>query len=206
MNTRKWRLAFAGLLIGSLAITTTDAFIFRRMRARMSSGRGAFSSFRQSRGMGMLSRRRSSSASTSRRSSSASSGRSAKWNVEGQWNYSTAFLAEHLAEVHGIDTRGMSRDQMQLAHDNAHNGVPIMQSIGPIMCDGACPTCPDCPSCPGGCCPTEKPADLVEVIEEPETITIIEQPVMSSGGCPNGQCPTSRGSSSTRRRGLFRRW
>lgn len=202
MNTRKWRLAFAGLLIGSIAITTTDAFIFRRMRSRMSSGRGAFSSARQSRGMGMLFRRRSSS-SSSRSRSSATSGRSAKWNVEGQWNYSTAFLAEHLAEVHGIDTRGMSRDQMQQAHDNAHNGVPIMQNIGPIMCDGACPTCPDCP---GGCCPTEKPADLVEVIEEPETITIIEQPVMSSGGCPNGQCPTSRGSSSTRRRGLFRRW
>ena len=202
MNARKWRLAFAGLLIGSIAITTTDAFIFRRMRSRMSSGRGAFSSARQSRGMGMLFRRRSSS-SSSRSSSSATSGRSAKWNVEGQWNYSTAFLAEHLAEVHGIDTRGMSRDQMQQAHDNAHNGVPIMQNIGPIMCDGACPTCPDCP---GGCCPTEKPADLVEVIEEPETITIIEQPVMSSGGCPNGQCPTSRGSSSTRRRGLFRRW
>jgi len=202
MNARKWRLAFAGLLIGSIAITTTDAFIFRRMRSRMSSGRGAFSSARQSRGMGMLFRRRSSS-SSSRSRSSATSGRSAKWNVEGQWNYSTAFLAEHLAEVHGIDTRGMSRDQMQQAHDNAHNGVPIMQNIGPIMCDGACPTCPDCP---GGCCPTEKPADLVEVIEEPETITIIEQPVMSSGGCPNGQCPTSRGSSSTRRRGLFRRW
>jgi hypothetical protein len=152
--------------------------------------------------MGMLFRRRSSS-SSSRSRSSATSGRSAKWNVEGQWNYSTAFLAEHLAEVHGIDTRGMSRDQMQQAHDNAHNGVPIMQNIGPIMCDGACPTCPDCP---GGCCPTSKPADLVEVIQEPETITIIEQPVMSSGGCPNGQCPTSRGSSSTRRRGLFRRW
>ena len=202
MNTRKWRLAFAGLLIGSLAVTTTDAFIFRRMRSRMSSSRGAFSSARQSRGMGMLFRRRSSS-SSSRSSSYATSGRSAKWNVEGQWNYSTAFLAEHLAEVHGIDTRGMSRDQMQQAHDNAHNGVPIMQNIGPIMCDGACPTCPDFP---GGCCPTEKPADLVEVIEEPETITIIEQPVMSSGGCPNGQCPTSRGSSSTRRRGLFRRW
>ena len=202
MNTRKWRLAFAGLLIGSLAITTSDAFIFRRMRARRASGRGAFSSFRQSRGMGMLFRRRSSS-SSSRSSSSAMSGRNAKWNVEGQWNYSTAFLAEHLAEVHGIDTRGMSREQMQLAHDNAHNGVPIMEGVGPIMCDGACPTCPDCP---GGCCPTEKPADVVEVIEEPETITIIEQPVMSSGGCPNGQCPTSRGSSSTRRRGLFRRW
>ena len=169
MNARKWRLAFAGLLIGSIAITTTDAFIFRRMRSRMSSGRGAFSSARQSRGMGMLFRRRSSS-SSSRSRSSATSGRSAKWNVEGQWNYSTAFLAEHLAEVHGIDTRGMSRDQMQQAHDNAHNGVPIMQNIGPIMCDGACPTCPDCP---GGCCPTEKPADLVEVIEEPETITII---------------------------------
>ena len=201
MNARKWRLAFAGLLIGSIAITTTDAFIFRRMRSRMSSGRGAFSSARQSRGMGMLFRRRSSS-SSSRSRSSATSGRSAKWNVEGQWNYSTAFLAEHLAEVHGIDTRGMSRDQMQQAHDNAHNGVPIMQNIGPIMCDGACPTCPDCP---GGCCPTSKPADLVEVIQEPKTITIIEQPVMSSGGCPNGRCPTSRGSSSTRRRGLFRR-
>lgn len=202
---RRLRLLIAGLLLAGVATASADAFIFRRMRSRISSGRGAFSSARQSRGMGMLFRRRSSSSSM-RRSSSAPSGRSAKWNVEGQWNYSTSFLAEHLAEDHGIDTRGMSRDQMQRAHDNAHNGVPIMSGIGPIMCDGACPTCPDCPSCPGGCCPVEKPADVVEVIEGPETITIIEQPVMSSGGCPNGQCPTSRGSSSTRRRGLFRRW
>ena len=201
---RRLRLVVAGLLIAGIVTASADAFIFRRMRARRSSGRGAFSAARQSRGMGMLFRRRSSSSSSMRRR--APSGRSAQWNVEGQWNYSTAFLAEHLAEVHGIDTRGMTRDQMQQAHDNAHNGVPITQGIGPISCDGACPTCPDCPDCPGGCCPVEKPSDVVEVIEEPQTITIIEQPVISSGGCPNGQCPTSRGSSSTRRRGLFRRW
>ena len=97
MNTRKWRLAFAGLLIGSLAITTTDAFIFRRMRARRSSGRGAFSSFRQSCGDGHAIPQ--AFIIISRSSSSAMSGRNAKWNVEGQWNYSTAFLAEHLAEA-----------------------------------------------------------------------------------------------------------
>lgn len=202
---RRLRLVVAGLLFASIAYMPADAFIFRRMRSRMSSGRGAFSSSRQSRGMGMLFRRRSSS-SSSRRPSSASSGRSAKWNVEGQWNYSTAFLQDHLAQVHGIDTRGMSRDQMQRAHDNAHNGVSIMQGIGPIRCDGDCPTCPTCPSCPGGCCPVEQPSDVVEAIVEPEVITIIEAPAASSSsGCPNGRCPTSRGSSSTRRRGLFRR-
>ena len=200
---RRLRLVVAGLLFASIAYMPADAFIFRRMRSRMSSGRGAFSSSRQSRGMSMLSRRRSSS-SSSRRSSAKSSGRSAQWNVEGQWNYSTAQIAEHLMEDHGIDARGMSRSQMQQAHDNAHNGVPIMSGIGPIMCDGACPTCP---SCPGGCCPVEKPADVEEVVVEQEVITIIEQPAASSSsGCPNGRCPTSSGSSSTRRRGLFRRW
>jgi hypothetical protein len=158
--------------------------------------------------MGMLFRRRSSSSSSSsssRRSSSASSGRSAKWNVEGQWNYSTAFLAEHLAQVHGIDTSGMSRDQMQRAHDNAHNGVSIMQGIGPISAGGPCAGCPL-----QGCCPScvqPQNEEVVEAIVEPaEVITIIEAPAASSSsGCPNGRCPTSRGSSSTRRRGLFRR-
>ena len=112
MNTKRWRLALAGLLIGSVAITTTDAFIFRRMRSRRSSSRGAFSSFRQSRGMGMLFRRRtsSSSSSSSRSSSSAMSGRNAKWNVEGRWSYSTEFLAQHLQQVHGVDTTGMTRE------------------------------------------------------------------------------------------------
>ena len=201
---RKYRLALAGLLIAGIVTASADAFIFRRMRARRSSGRGAFVAARQSRGMGMLFRRRSSSSSSSRSSSSAMSGRNAKWNVEGRWNYSTEFLAEHLQQVHGVDTTGMTRSQMQQAHDNAHNGVPVVQGIGPISA-GPCDGCPL-----QGCCPScvqPQSEEVVEAIVEPaETITIIEQPVMSSGGCPNGQCPTSRGSSSTRRRGLFRRW
>ena len=202
---RRLRLVVAGLLIAGVVTASADAFIFRRMRARRSSGRGAFSASRQSRGMGMLFRRRSSSSSSSRSSSSAMSGSNAKWNVEGQWNYSTAFLAEHLQQVHGVDTTGMTRSQMQQAHDNAHNGVPVVQGIGPISAGGPCDGCPL-----QGCCPScvqPQKEEVVEAIVEPaETITIIEQPVMSSGGCPNGQCPTSRGSSSTRRRGLFRRW
>ena len=199
---RRLRLVIAGFLIAGIVTASADAFIFRRMRSRRSSGRGAFSSSRQSRGMGMLFRRRSSSSS----SKSASSGRSSQWNVEGQWNYNTAFLAEHLQQVHGIDTEGMSRSQMQQAHDNAHNGVKITAGLGPISAGGPCDGCPL-----QGCCPScvqPQNEEVVEAIVEPaETITIIEQPAASSSSsCPSGTCPTSRGSSSTRRRGLFRRW
>ena len=218
MNTKRWRLALAGLLIGSVAVTTTDAFIFRRMRSRISSGRGAFSS-RQSRGMGMLFRRRSSSSSSSRSSRGpVSSGRNAKWNVEGQWSYNTEFLAQHLQQIHGVDTTGMTRDQMQQAHDNCHNGVKITSGLGPIQAGGPCDGCPL-----QGCCPScvlPKNEEVVEaIVEQADVFTIIEEPrsscpsgacpssrgSSSSSSCPSGKCPSSRGSSSTRRRGLFRR-
>lgn len=49
-----------------------------------------------------------------------------RWNVEGNWNYSTAEIARHLEQVHGISAAGYSKSQLEAMHDNLHNGYPAM--------------------------------------------------------------------------------
>lgn len=51
---------------------------------------------------------------------------STRWTVEGKKTYSDEFLAAHLAEDHGIDPAGYSREDMQTMHDNLHNGFSAM--------------------------------------------------------------------------------
>lgn len=58
-----------------------------------------------------------------------------EWDWEGVTNPSEGFMIQHLTITHDIDATGMSRDEMQTAHDNAHNTA----------------------SCPSGNCPTAKP-------------------------------------------------
>ena len=195
--SKRTRLAIAGLLVGSLALTSADAFIFRRMRARRSSSSRRMLISRQSRGMSAM--------FTRNRTRSSSGSYAPRWNVNGQWSYSDDYLANHLRTVHKINVEGFSRDQMEKIHDNMHNGTSAMSGVAAL---GGSP----CAGCPlAGCCPScvqPQNEEVVEAIVEPaETITIIEQPAASSSSsCPSGTCPTSRGSSSTRRRGLFRRW
>tara|TARA_Y100000385_G_scaffold290924_1_gene366119 strand:- start:1212 stop:1841 length:630 start_codon:yes stop_codon:yes gene_type:complete len=49
-----------------------------------------------------------------------------RWSVEGRWDYSTEFLANHLADEHGISVEGYTREELQIIHDNIHNGFDAM--------------------------------------------------------------------------------
>ena len=194
--TRRTRLAIAGLLVGSLALTSADAFIFRRLRARRSSSSRRMLLSRQSRGMSAM--------FTRNRTRSSAGSYAPRWNVEGQWSYSDDFLADHLRTVHKVNVEGFSRDQMEKIHDNLHNNVSTMNGVAAL---GGSP----CAGCPlSGCCPSCKdpePQEEVVVVEEVvEVAPVVEgiAPVRSSSSsCPSGTCPTSS-SSRPQRRGLFR--
>lgn len=188
MNKRT-RLAIAGLLIGSVALTSADAFIFRRMRSRRSSSsrRGLIS--RQSRGM--------SSMFTRNQTRSSSGSYSPRWNVNGQWSYSDDYIRDHLRSTHGIDVSGFGRDQMEKIHDNMHNGREPMQGVTQLAEAVIASSSSSCPSCPDGTCPVAAPA--------PVQAAPVRASVKSNSSCPSGTCPTSSGSGrSTQRRGLFR--
>ncbi len=188
--SKRTRLAIAGLLVGSLALTSADAFIFRRMRARRASSSRRMLISRQSRGM--------SSMFTRNRTRSSSGSYSPRWNVNGQWSYNDDYLANHLRTVHKINVEGFSRDQMEKIHDNMHNGNSAMSgvaSLGGSPCAG-CPLAGCCPSC----VPPAEPQEEVVIVEE----VVVEAPATtSSSSCPSGSCPTSS-SSRPQRRGLFR--
>jgi hypothetical protein len=97
-----------------------------------------------------------------------------RWNVEGNWNYSTEELADHLSRVHGVNVDGKTRSELEALHDSLHNAevrssAPVIQS-SPMQ------------SCPNGQCPTSR----------------------STQSCPNGQCPTSQPIQSYSRRGFRR--
>lgn len=197
------RLAVAALLISSIPLVDADAFIFRRLRDRISSASSS-----QSRGFGLLLRRRSRSSSSvaSRSASSSSSSSGPKWNVEGRWNYSQDFIARHLREVHDFDPAGMTKAEMTAAHNKLHNG---QEPDDLVADDGMCP-----------CCGQPLPEDMkVTVVEEVKEYELLPK---AASSCPSGSCPTSASSSSrsssrssscpsgncptsTRRRGLFRR-
>ena len=188
--SKRTRLAIAGLLVGSLALTSVDAFIFRRIRARRSSSSRRMLISRQSRGMSAL---------FSRNSTRSSSGSyAARWNVNGRWSYSDDYLANHLRTVHKVNVEGFSRDQMEKIHDNLHNNVSTMSGVAAL---GGSP----CAGCPlAGCCPScVPPAEQEEVVVVEEVV--VEAPATaSSSSCPSGNCPTSSSSSRPQRRGLFR--
>ena len=189
--SKRTRLAIAGLLVGSLALTSADAFIFRRMRARRSSSSRRMLISRQSRGM--------SSMFTRNRTRSSSGSYAPRWNVNGQWSYSDDYLANHLRTVHKIDVEGFSRDQMEKIHDNMHNGTSAMSGVASL---GGSP----CAGCPlSGCCPScVPPAEQEEVVVVEEVVVEAPAPATSSSSsCPSGTCPTSS-SSRPQRRGLFR--
>ena len=187
--SKRTRLAIAGLLVGSLALTSADAFIFRRLRARRSSSSRRMLLSRQSRGMSAM--------FTRNRTRSSSGSYAPRWNVEGKWSYSDDFLADHLRTVHKVNVEGFSRDQMEKIHDNLHNNVSTMNGVaalGGSPCAG-CPLAGGCPSCKD-----PEPQEEVVVVEE----IVVSEPVKSSSSsCPSGTCPTSS-SSRPQRRGLFR--
>jgi hypothetical protein len=47
---------------------------------------------------------------------------STHWNVQGNWNYSSSEIANHLRTTHGVNPNGKSLQEMAVIHDNLHNG------------------------------------------------------------------------------------
>jgi hypothetical protein len=80
----------------------------------------------------------------------ASDGTRLRWNVEGNWNPTILETSAHLKADHGIDTNGMTHQQMADIHADLHDGKPVAMRAQPVqmVSRGS--------SCPGGVCPVPK--------------------------------------------------
>ena len=67
-----------------------------------------------------------------------------QWNIEGDWSPTESQTRAHLESDHGINTAGMTHQQMLAAHDAAHNGQQYAIRQRPVQIS----------SCPGGKCPS----------------------------------------------------
>jgi hypothetical protein len=78
----------------------------------------------------------------------ASDGTVLKWNIEGNWNPTILETSAHLRTGHGIDTNGMTHQEMADLHAALHDGKPVAMKSKPVqfVSRGS--------SCPGGVCPT----------------------------------------------------
>ena len=76
----------------------------------------------------------------------------ATWNWNGRRNPSTEYMRSHISQEHGIDTSGMSREQLQIIHNNAHNYGDDM-ALGTATYE-AKSSGTSSSSCPSGTCPT----------------------------------------------------
>lgn len=79
-----------------------------------------------------------------------SDGTRLKWNVEGDWNPDILTTARHLREDHGIDTNGMTHQQMADLHASIHEGKPVAMKSKPLQMVNLGG------GCPGGVCPTPR--------------------------------------------------
>ena len=77
----------------------------------------------------------------------ASDGTILRWNVEGNWSPSILETSAHL-QTHGIDTNGMTHQQMADVHADIHDGkqVAVKSETVRYVSRGT--------SCPNGQCPT----------------------------------------------------
>lgn len=77
----------------------------------------------------------------------ASDGTRLRWNIEGNWNPTILETSSHLRE-HGINTNGMTHQEMSDIHASIHEGQPVaMKSKPTVMINRGS-------NCPGGVCPT----------------------------------------------------
>ena len=79
----------------------------------------------------------------------ASDGTRLKWDVEGNWNPTILETSAHLRE-HGINTDGMTHQEMADVHASIHEGkqTPVLA----VRVKNASPVS----NCPGGTCPTNR--------------------------------------------------
>lgn len=77
----------------------------------------------------------------------ASDGTRLKWDVEGNWNPTILETSAHLGE-HGIDTDGMTHQEMADIHASIHDGKPVAAKSETVryVSRGT--------NCPNGQCPT----------------------------------------------------
>ena len=73
----------------------------------------------------------------------ASDGTRMKWDVEGNWNPTILETSAHLRE-HGINTDGMTHQEMADIHASIHEGKSVAMKSKAVKVQG----------CPGGRCPT----------------------------------------------------
>lgn len=71
-----------------------------------------------------------------------------KWNIEGNWNPTILETSAHLAREHGIDTNGMTHQQMADVHADLHDGKQVALKSKPVTLVNRGG------GCPGGVCPT----------------------------------------------------
>jgi len=76
-----------------------------------------------------------------------SDGTRLRWNVEGNWNPTILETSAHLAREHGIDTNGMTHQQMADIHADLHDGKQVAMKSKPVVLVNR-------GGCPGGVCPT----------------------------------------------------
>jgi hypothetical protein len=77
----------------------------------------------------------------------ASDGTRLRWDVQGNWNPTILETSAHLRE-HGIDTNGMTHQEMADIHASIHDGQPVAMKSETVryVSRGT--------SCPNGQCPT----------------------------------------------------
>lgn len=78
----------------------------------------------------------------------ASDGTRLRWNVAGNWNPTILETSAHLAREHGIDTNGMTHQQMADIHADLHDGKQVAMKAKPTVMVNRGSSCPD------GVCPT----------------------------------------------------
>ena len=79
----------------------------------------------------------------------ASDGTWLKWDVQGNWNPTILETSAHLRK-HGIDTNGMTHQEMADIHAGIHEGKQM--PVSAVRVKNASPVS----NCPGGTCPTNR--------------------------------------------------
>lgn len=74
----------------------------------------------------------------------ASDGTRLKWDVQGNWNPTILETSAHLRTDHGIETNGMTHQEMADIHADLHDGKQVATKSKAVKAQG----------CPGGVCPT----------------------------------------------------
>jgi hypothetical protein len=78
----------------------------------------------------------------------ASDGTVLRWNVDGNWNPTILETSRHLGADHGINTNGMTHQEMADIHASIHDGKPVAMKSETVryVSRGT--------NCPNGQCPT----------------------------------------------------